>query len=344
MQSRHRANVAAAVQVATGAGLALGQGIAGFIGPSLGWRIPFVVVAIPAVGVAVLMLLTTEEPARGSTEAALQIAENGTHIAYTEEITWPKVARLLRIPTNILIIAQGLPGCLPWGMLLTFLNDYLAQNKGLSVATATTIILAIGIGGSVGVIGGGILGQHLYNTKRKWSMPLLIGSCTIVGSFPLWYLVNADVASHLPLAYTMAVFTGILSSTVGPNMRAMMMNVNEPETRGVALALQTMLDDLGKGLGPALVAAIVSGVGRETAFNISAAGWIPCGMLLLGIALYLEKDEASMQHRLKSTISRLSIASMDGSRNGSAVQLTSSTMQPLSRIGPSGYDEEYDRR
>lgn len=28
----------------------------------------------------------------------------------------------------------------------------------------------------------------------------------------------------------------------------MMLNVNEPETRGMALALQTMLDDLGKGV------------------------------------------------------------------------------------------------
>lgn len=28
---------------------------------------------------------------------------------------------------------------------------------------------------------------------------------------------------------------------------AMILNVNEPETRGLALALQTMLDDLGKG-------------------------------------------------------------------------------------------------
>jgi len=32
---------------------------------------------------------------------------------------------------------QGLPGCLPWGMILTFMNDYLAQvcvptSKGLA--------------------------------------------------------------------------------------------------------------------------------------------------------------------------------------------------------------------
>lgn len=31
----------------------------------------------------------------------------------------------------------------------------------------------------------------------------------------------------------------------------MVLNVNEPEARGMALALQTMLDDLGKGV-PAL--------------------------------------------------------------------------------------------
>lgn len=33
-----------------------------------------------------------------------------------------------------------------------------------------------------------------------------------------------------------------------------MINVNVPETRGVALALQSVTDDLGKGLGPVIVA------------------------------------------------------------------------------------------
>jgi hypothetical protein len=34
----------------------------------------------------------------------------------------------------------------------------------------------------------------------------------------------------------------------------MMINCNTPETRGVALALQSVTDDLGKGLGPVIVA------------------------------------------------------------------------------------------
>lgn len=37
--------------------------------------------------------------------------------------------------------------------------------------------------------------------------------------------------------------------------------MNEPELRGVALAMQTVLDDLGKGLGPLLVSLMVSAWG-----------------------------------------------------------------------------------
>lgn len=47
------------------------------------------------------------------------------------------------------------------------------------------------------------------------------------------------------------------------------MAVNEPEARGVALAMQTVLDDVGKGMGPALVAALI------TAFHSRCACFNP---------------------------------------------------------------------
>ena len=47
------------------------------------------------------------------------------------------------------------------------------------------------------------------------------------------------------------------------------MAVNEPEARGVALAMQTVLDDVGKGMGPALVAALITAFhSRCAAFHI----------------------------------------------------------------------------
>jgi len=58
----------------------------------------------------------------------------------------------------------------------------------------------------------------------------------------------------------------------GPNLRAIMINVNAPETRGVALALQSVTDDLGKGLGPVIVAGERAGTAA-----LAAPAWQGCG-------------------------------------------------------------------
>ena len=76
----------------------------------------------------------------------------------------------------------------------------------------------LGLGGAVGVVGGGILGQALYN-RRKWSMSVFIGGCTVLGVLPLYYIVNADVKASPGLTVVMALLAGGLSGTVGPNMR-----------------------------------------------------------------------------------------------------------------------------
>lgn len=323
-EHEQRSLVSAVVQVAVGMGIAAGQGVAGYIGPWLGWRWPFVIVAVPAILCAGLMYATTEEPERGLMERAFRAesAKAYGHPAtpqidgglsggsrtesaqrkYHAELNWDKIIGIASIKTNVYAIGQGLPGCLPWGMLLTFLNDYLAQEKGLAVSSATSLVLGIGVGGALGVIGGGIIGQYLYNRSPRL-MPLFIGSCTILGTLPMWYLIKGAIRAHYGLAFGCSLLAGLLSSTVGPNVRAMIMNVNEPETRGVALALQTTLDDLGKGLGPAIVALMISGLGRQSAFFWATAGWIPCGILLMVCSKHLEGDEVAMQMRLSRTMS-----------------------------------------
>eukprot|EP00200_Dunaliella_tertiolecta_P009723 CAMPEP_0202386432 /NCGR_PEP_ID=MMETSP1127-20130417/66398_1 /ASSEMBLY_ACC=CAM_ASM_000462 /TAXON_ID=3047 /ORGANISM="Dunaliella tertiolecta, Strain CCMP1320" /LENGTH=241 /DNA_ID=CAMNT_0048986981 /DNA_START=220 /DNA_END=942 /DNA_ORIENTATION=+ len=111
--ARQRSYVSAVVQLSTGAGIAVGNVLAEATGRK-DWRTPFLVVSAPTMVVALLMLLTTEDPPRGASEAALHSLhkEGG---AYQEVVGWSKVRQLLRSPSNILIIAQGLPGCLPWG-------------------------------------------------------------------------------------------------------------------------------------------------------------------------------------------------------------------------------------
>lgn len=59
-----------------------------------------------------------------------ELADGGP---YSEAGTLAKLKCTLRAPSNWLCICQGLPGSLPWGVVLTYLNDYLSQQRGFSV-------------------------------------------------------------------------------------------------------------------------------------------------------------------------------------------------------------------
>ena len=43
---------------------------------------------------------------------------------------------------------------------------------------------------------------------------------------------------------------------------------------------------------------------RRSAFNLAIAGWLPCGVLLAGVAIFLAKDEAAMQARLADKVDK----------------------------------------
>jgi hypothetical protein len=64
-------------------------------------------------------------------------------------------------------------------------------------------------------------------------------------------------------------------------------------------------------MGPVLVAALISKIGRTAAFSMSTAGWIPCGLMLMATGLTLEKDEAAMQWRLRNSLSRVWAVELD---------------------------------
>ena len=74
-QTNERAYVATFLTVATGAGIAIGQIMAGTVGPAFGWRLPFVLAAAPAIALALLTYATVDEPERGAMEKAVQEKE-----------------------------------------------------------------------------------------------------------------------------------------------------------------------------------------------------------------------------------------------------------------------------
>ncbi|MBW1877085.1 MAG: MFS transporter [Deltaproteobacteria bacterium] len=293
--ARSRGTAVAVIGFAMGLGIAIGQLIAGFVGPEHGWRLPFMIVAAPNFLIGLLFAFTVREPERGRTEEALKdrLAEGEV---YGARIDLSKVGEIFRTPTNLLIFLQGIPGTVPWGVFFVFLNDFYAQEKGYTVQEATLIVMAIGGAAIVGGLVGGILGGWLYNRSPRL-LPLLAGGSTLVGIVPTALLLSWPGGSFtVPLI--LAVLTGFTITITGPCVRTMLLDVNAPETRGTAFALYNLADDLGKGLGPAIIAVLIASFGRLTAFHVANLFWVFCGIALLVSMRYFPRDEAALQERL----------------------------------------------
>ena len=402
-----RGAVMASVGIGTGLGISLGQGISGILGPVYGWRVPFLVVSVPALVVAVLLMTTVVDPARGGSEreherererehdienererdngdrdtsastytstcspaSSLASTSASTSTSMPMVLSSPLVARsksfeadnqiqsgldplysrledeenehghaseqeevydnekfrdrkeraygcgfklstcmnsqhvqtsreLLKSKTVLLTLLQGAPGCIPWGIVNTFLNDYLSQDCGMSVQTATATILVFGVGNFLGILVGGMGGDYLH--KRDVRYPaLLSGIMAILGCVPLWVLINTtSVDEGRGMTIWAMVRTGITSllagfgsGVTGPIVKATLQNVTLPNARGQAFALLNTFDDFGRGLGPVFVASlIVSLGGRRIAFNVGVGGWILCGLLNSCIFFTIRED------------------------------------------------------
>jgi Major Facilitator Superfamily len=179
--AEERHTVSALVGIGTGIGISFGQGLAGLTGPRFGWRLPFLLISVPALICALLVLLFVKDPPRGGTERAVQdfrddvqeqasleneetvddsqsveiVSLGCTRNAGTAPIDhvgessqefqmaagkslgcqerWTSFKELLSTPTVILALLQGAPGCVPWGIVNTYLNDFLSQNRGMTV-------------------------------------------------------------------------------------------------------------------------------------------------------------------------------------------------------------------
>ena len=69
-------------------------------------------------------------------EATIEYKEKHDDVAtghtdvYTEKIDIEKIGEIFRTKTITLLIIQGIPGCIPWGILNVYANDFLSNDRG----------------------------------------------------------------------------------------------------------------------------------------------------------------------------------------------------------------------
>jgi len=297
--SSQRSFVAACVGASCNIGAALGGVMAGIVGPLYGWRVPFAVVAVPAIALAVLVKFTLKDPRAGK-KSEVQTHEwvnawaggrsvdpNAINAGYInlEELDMSKFKDVGKIPVNKWLFLQAIPGCIPISVIVTFLSDYLTVQQRMDVKASTGITAVFGISCLIFSFQGGAIGQRLWNTNKNMFFNVL-AICNFCAAFPFialinlpFYQITTDYGKPTWLAYFLAALGGI-TAFAGPNIRAVFMNVNPSEIRGTVFSAFTLCDDLGKGFGPSIIVLLISAFGRRLAFTIAFLLWCVSSGLL----------------------------------------------------------------
>ena len=203
--------------------------------------------------------------------------------------------------TNLLLFAQCIPGSIPWGVLFVFMNDFLAQDKGLTVEQATMMISLFGIGAAVGGAIGGIFGQHMYN-RRSRLLSLFMGIVQLLSVPLMWRIIDAEYTSYnLMMNLIVILIAGCVASMAGTNVRFLLINVNGSNTRGFVMSIFDVFNNIGRGLGPLFVSWVVESTGsRARGYDIAMTAWW-LDALFMGLTFFtVEADEATARGKTKA--------------------------------------------
>lgn len=99
---------------------------------------------------------------------------------------------------------------------------------------------------------------------------------------------------------------GALISVAGPNIKAILLNVNAPEHRGTVFALHNLFDGIGRGVGILIGGFMIAALGYPFTIYFSALMWIPCGLLYLAIYWTINKDLNYLDNYLNNKKAELS--------------------------------------
>jgi MFS family permease len=249
-------------------GALIGAMSGGIIAQSLGWRWAFVIMGIPGILIALLVLLTLREPARGRMESEVDSDVPPLRV----------VARqCFSNPTFRHVMIGGMLGGFGLHGLGQFLGVYFVRVHELSYATAGMLYglqTFASVGG--GLLVGGFLADRLGRRDLRWYS--LIPAMGMFVCVPLY--IAAFNAKDLTLALVLIVSAGIsLVLHFGPGL-AIIQNLATPRTRASTVALyQLFVNAVSMGLGAPLIGFLSDFFAGQVAQSLGSAvcqPGVPC--------------------------------------------------------------------
>ena len=276
---------------------------------TLSWRAAFVVLAVPAFVLA-WATFRLPEPARtgarrrgrsGEPDADRAHAGHATDVqrlvhergieADPDLVLHGDVRKMsliaatrhvLRVRTNVLLIAASASGYYFLAGVQTFGVEFSKEQYGIGQALANVLLLVVGGGAVLGVLAGGIVGDRLVRARHVNARIVTSAVTAALAAVLFFPAVFSRTATGAVLYLIVAAFA---LSAQNPPLDAARLDIMPPQLWGRAEAVRTVLRSLAQALAPLLFGAVsdyVFGGGR------SGLQWTFALMLLpLGISAYL---------------------------------------------------------
>jgi MFS transporter, Spinster family, sphingosine-1-phosphate transporter len=227
--------------VAIPVGAALGYLAGGVIGERFGWRMSFIVSAIPGAVLALLILFFMKEPARGASQHEKAKLEKGT------------VLTLLKNKAYLCSILGYAAVTFSLGGISWWMPSFLERVGGRSQSSAAFLMGAITVvTGLLGTIVGGVIAQR-WSQKTSKALYLVPAISSALAVPPALVCFFGPKNLTVP-ALALAIFLIFLGT--GP-INAATVNAVRPEVRATAMAGQLfIIHALGDAISPRIIGAV----------------------------------------------------------------------------------------
>jgi MFS family permease len=227
--------------VAIPVGAALGYLVGGTVGEHFGWRMSFIVSAVPGVIIAILIAFFMKEPARGASQNEKAKLEKGTVLSLLKNKAY------LSSILGYAAVTFSLGGISVW--MPTFLQriDGRTQSSAAYIMGAITVVTGLG-----GTITGGAIAQRWSRTNSKalYLVPAISSALAVPPALLCFF------GPHSLTLYGLGAAIFLIFLGTGP-VNAATLNAVRPEIRATAMAGQLfIIHALGDAISPGIIGAV----------------------------------------------------------------------------------------
>jgi len=235
-------------------GVSAGQLLGGLAADFLGWRIPFVMVAVGFMMVSGLLFSIH----RRLPPQALQVNASSGHAVQRMVDEFAQVSRLPW--ARVVIVTVFMEGAFVFGPF-AFFASHLHGTHGLSLSAAGTVVMLFGGGGFLFASGSSTFVKRLGEAGlARWGGFAMFASMLVFGFASQWWWT-------IPASFVTGLGFYMLHNTLQTNATQM-----APERRGAAVSAFAACYFIGQSTGLAIAGLVTALIGTRTVIVAGAVG------------------------------------------------------------------------